>query len=1465
MKDYTLGIDIGSVSIAIALIDESDRVFSSQYAFHKGKIIEKLECLLNKLPIEHIKAIGYTSSTPSIINQGKRVDSRIAYITTAKHFHPEVRSLLILGAEKFGLASFDENGEYRNYKSNTSCAAGTGNFLDQQAERLNLKDIHEFCEKAYNNTGSFPRIASRCAVFAKTDLIHAQQEGYTLSEICDGLSFGLAKNIVNTVFYNISSTGVVAAGGVALNKAVIGHMEKLAKVNIEVDDYAHLYGAIGAAMMSRTDNDRLAIEGDPIKNIISYDRKDKTYYYPPLQLNMSDYPDFDQHETYEFHSSRFPEMKIVEVDAYLAMKDLDVGQVFLGVDIGSTSTKAILLNIRKEIIAGFYTRTSGQPVKAVQVIFEAIHNFAKTRNIRFAVSNAGTTGSGRKFVGKIIGADTILDEITSHARAAYELDPETDTIIEIGGQDSKFTIMRNGMVTFSVMNTICAAGTGSFIEEQAKKLGCPLQAYSGRVEKVKAPLASDRCTVFMERDLNHYLMAGYSTDEILAAVLHSTRENYLSKVAIRGYIGNKIFFQGATAKNKALVAAFEQKLQKPLMVSKYCHLTGALGVALELYDQRIVGTKFRGLDLYKKLIPVKSEVCDLCTNHCKLKIAEIDQQIEAYGFLCGRDYQVNKYIEAGSNQFQMIRKRKELFRFKPITIQPVITIGIPAGLHLFEEILFWRKFFDFLSIRTITSEKYSTPVKDGKNLCGAEFCAPVAAMHGHIDYLRNKVDYIFLPTYLKDPQDSRMNKQYCYYTQFVSSVISAHSKFISARKLLTPMLKYSNGELAIKLELYRMFKSIGMNNIGFINVTMAYEKARKYMQSVREEWKSSYQRETEKSNDIHIMLLGRPYTVLSQSMNHNIPAIIEKLGINVFYMDMLPDRQPEISMTDDLIKTIKWKFASRILHAAEIVAKKDNCYPVLVTSFKCTPDSFVIEYFKEILEASRKPYLVLQLDDHDSTVGYETRIEAAIRAFRNHLLRKRVAAEKKSIGEEEKPSLVHIKEKIPANKAWNDHLKSLVTDASQILKSHAIDFKLFSNRIQLFEGHEDPYSHTVLSGAKNLKNKTLLLPLWDQHVGPLLEAVLRNSGIDARVVDNNDESIQRSLSFNTGQCIPLNIIVQNAIDHIEMNQLDPALTALWIMKSNLSCNLGMFPYFMKKLLENYGNGMEQVSVYQGDVVFYDFSLATAINAYLAYMFGGFIRMIGCKIRPYEQIKGTTDKVIEEALGTLYVAFRYGEPKEEVLDRIMVEFASIKTNQSDRPKVAIFGDLYVRDNDLVNQDLIKTIEDNGGEVITTPFSEYMKIVVDPHTVRSLREHQYGDYVKIKFLKSLIPLVEEKYRKYFEGFMGEDISISPREIDEWLNRFGLSILHRGESLENILKIQKLILLHPDLDLFVQTNPSYCCPSLVTEAMKNRIEEMTGVPVVTIEYDGTAGFKNESIIPYLKYRRRKLSASLAQSLPL
>ena len=424
MKTDIIGIDIGSVSISIVLLDGQKQVVYKYYSFHKGQIVEELSKALQAIDSANVKAVGFTSSTPNILKQGTSTDARVCFITAAKHFHPNLDALLIVGAEKFGLASFDEYGNYHKYHSNTSCAAGTGNFLDQQVERLNLKSIAEFSEMAYSNKGELPLIASRCAVFAKTDLIHVQQEGYSLPEICDGLSYGLAKNIVDTVELNIIGSKVVAAGGVALNKAVMEHISRLSGNIIIVDEYAQCYGAIGAALNCTDDENALSEEISDMKDIVLKEKKEKKYFYPPLKLELSEYPSFDSLSSYEFKSRLHPELKAVEVDIYIIPEKTKHTDVYLGIDVGSTSTKAVLLDKSKNVIAGLYTRTSGQPILQCKVIFEAVRDIETNYGIHFKIEGAGTTGSGRKFTGKIIGADIVTDEISAHARAALSWIPK---------------------------------------------------------------------------------------------------------------------------------------------------------------------------------------------------------------------------------------------------------------------------------------------------------------------------------------------------------------------------------------------------------------------------------------------------------------------------------------------------------------------------------------------------------------------------------------------------------------------------------------------------------------------------------------------------------------------------------------------------------------------------------------------------------------------------------------------------------------------------------------------------------------------------------------------------------------------------------------------------------------------------------------------------------------------------------
>ena len=368
-------------------------------------------------------------------------------------------------------------------------------------------------------------------------------------------------------------------------------------------------------------------------------------------------------------------------------------------------------------------------------------------------------------------------------------------------------------------------------------------------------------------------------------------------------------------------------------------------------------------------------------------------------------------------------------------------------------------------------------------------------------------------------------------------------------------------------------------------------------------------------------------------------------------------------------------------------------------------------------------------------------------------------------------------------------------------------------------------------------------------VAPLLVANLRKAGLDARLLEPDESVIRQSMAHNTGQCLPLNIITQEFTEYIRKKNLDPGDTMLWMVETSLTCNIRLYPYYIKNLLDAGDNGMEKALVYSGDITHLDISLATCLNAYLAYMIGGLIRRLGCRIRPYEVNKGETDETIKKSIEMLEKAFLGNASIEKALMNALSLFDQLRYNQEKRPKVAIFGDLYVRDNDVLNQNLIHVIEEAGGEAITTPYHEYVKITAENSIRRLATRGENLEALGYKAMLAAIQLLDNKYYKHFKRFFGKQAPIHPLKLEKKLEFFNIKNLHSGESYDNILKIFYILENQPDVSLFVQTNPAFCCPSLVTEAMKNEIRRITGIPIVTITYDGTSEFKNDVIVPYMK----------------
>jgi predicted nucleotide-binding protein (sugar kinase/HSP70/actin superfamily) len=370
--------------------------------------------------------------------------------------------------------------------------------------------------------------------------------------------------------------------------------------------------------------------------------------------------------------------------------------------------------------------------------------------------------------------------------------------------------------------------------------------------------------------------------------------------------------------------------------------------------------------------------------------------------------------------------------------------------------------------------------------------------------------------------------------------------------------------------------------------------------------------------------------------------------------------------------------------------------------------------------------------------------------------------------------------------------------------------------------------------------------------GRLLEAVLRGAGRRAVLMEETETTIAKSLGDNTGQCIPINAVVEGFAECLERHHLAPEDTVLWMSEACMACNIALYPHHMKSLLNARGGGLEKAGVYVGDLFFMDISPHASFNAVFAYMFGGLLRRVACRLRPYECHPGDVDRVMALSLEILYESFLGRIRKQDALAAVLERFSRIPVRKEKRPKVAVFGDLYSRDNRVMNQDLIRFIERHGGEVVTTPYTEYARMIANPYFRKWFFERKYLALISSRALMAAISRLERTYYRMFEPLLGEPMATFDDSPEAILSQYGVRIEHTGESLDNLLKVHYIKKHHPDVTLFVQASPAFCCPSLVTEAMARRIEAVTGVPVVPITYDGTGGSKNDAIIPYLTYPR-------------
>jgi predicted CoA-substrate-specific enzyme activase len=1383
METY-LGVDVGSLYFHMVLLDGEGEIVESAYVPHMGDILSVCKESLGRANLMETVTSAVTGAGGDKIGGfGIEVDTTVSLVEGTKFLYPQVRNIIYIGAGSFSLIRLNEKGEYIRHTANSACASGTGAFLDQQAFRLHFTP--EELSLAASRAGRCPGVATRCAVFAKTDMIHLQQEGYTPDEIACGLCRSMGMATIEMMLKGRNLKGqTVMIGGVARNDKVREALEEKLGIPVEVPRNPELVCALGAALLARQDTNRLPLVFDRIKKL-KEDGSDKNLR-PPLALTLSKYPDFSYETSYIDDDEN-------EVSVPEKLEKGRTYDVVMGIDIGSTSTKATLMDRDRRTVAIVYRYTSGDPIRATQLVFKAFLDLEEKEGVTFNVLYAGTTGSGRKMIRAVIGAEIEKDEITAHAKAATFIDPEVDTIIEIGGQDSKFTQLRDGVVFNSVMNYVCAAGTGSFIAEQAKALDISIWDYADFVMGVQAPQTSDRCTVFMARDIKELLSDGFRRPEVAAAVLHSVRANYLNKVVNGLQIGSKVYFQGATARNKALVAAFEQELGQEILVSPYCHVTGAIGICLLLLDQEPAERSFRGLAFAREKVETSSEICELCNNRCNLTIIHTPSGTTAWGLKCGRDYEETRRKKKDSYNWELFERRQKLLmgRGKVEVAEPAFRVGLPMALTTYGYLPLWRRFFGELGGELVLSgASDGETFQRGKAQMAAEFCAPVVLGAGHIlPLLQKNVDFLFLPHMIREERKGNFEDcHFCCYVQGFPSVVKSLEVAQKAPPFVSPPVQLGYQSRHVARTLHRHLSAV--TDLPLRRVRKAFIAALTEQRRFEEDCRrlgAERLAELAEKGEMGIVILGRPYNLNDKVLTLELPRKIAEKGITVIPLDCLPMKVEDL---EPRWGTMYWNYGQKILRGAQFVRDNPLLFGVFFTNFACGPDSYIVTYFKEIMNEARKPYLVLQFDGHGADAGYLTRVEAAIESFR----------------------------------AWKP--------SPGLVRMPTISKEMSKDRI-------------------------VLVPPMDPISVRVFTAAFERFGYRTAILEESDETLALGYKYTLGgECVPCPSTLGSTLAYMDRHDLSPGDVALFMPGASGPCRFGQYSFldailFAKKGWEDFVIlSPTAENAYQG--------LPQKLRKLLwkAIVTGDILQKIVFRLRPYEVNEGEVDRLAEKWLVALMEAFASPNgDTEKVFGQMLAEFRTVAVAGESRPKVAVVGEIYVRNNLFLTQDVFRLIERNGAEVLKTSVGEWIEYTA--YMARNLDRggahgiwQKFDAFINNVFLhsvsKKLYGMAGDLVRDRLEPEMADVIRLGQEYVPVEFE--GESILTIGRALHYIQ--------YEGVDAIINASPTFCMPGTITTAIFARIEEETGLPCICLFYDGS-GDPNREVLPHLHFlsaRRKK-----------
>ena len=1250
-----LGIDIGSTTVKVSIIEDGGTLLFADYKRHFANIQETLADLLR----EGEEKLGALTVEPVITGSGGLTLSKhlgipfvqevVAVATSLKDYAPQTDVAIELGGEDAKIIYFTGGIDQR---MNGICAGGTGSFIDQMASLLQT-DASGLNEYAKNYKAIYP-IAARCGVFAKTDIQPLINEGATKED----LSASIFQAVVNQTISGLAC-GKPIRGNVAFLGGPLHFLSELRAafirtLNLGADqiiapDHSHLFAAIGAAMNS--DPKTTASLHDLIERLSHGIKMDfEVKRMEPLFTDEADYEKFRTR-----HASH--DVKKGDLATY-------EGNCYLGIDAGSTTTKVALVGEDGSLLYRFYSNNNGSPLATAIRAMQEIHDqLPEKAQIAYSCS----TGYGEALLKSALMLDEGEVETISHYYAAAAFEPDVDCILDIGGQDMKCIKIKDGTVDSVQLNEACSSGCGSFIETFAKSLNYSVQDFAKEALFAKNPTdLGTRCTVFMNSNVKQAQKEGASVADISAGLAYSVIKNALFKVikiTNASDLGKHVVVQGGTFYNDAVLRSFEKISGCEAVRPDIAGIMGAYGAALiarERYDASKTTTMLPIDKILSLTYKTTMARCQGCTNHCVLTINRFDGGRQfVTGNRCERGLGGNKQKKDIPNLFDY--KYHRMFDYEPLTadLAPRGTVGIPRVLNMYENYPFWAVFFRELGYRTVLSPKSTRQIYELgiESIPSESECYPAKLAHGHIEWLiRQGLTYIFYPCvpYERNETPEAGNHYNCPMVTSYAENIKNNVESLTDHKVhfRNPFMAFTNEEILTKrlVEEFTRDQSIPEKEI-----RAAAHKAWQELIASRQDMEKKGEEVIAwlKETGHHgIVLAGRPYHV-DPEINHGIPELITSYGFAV----LTEDSVSHLGRVDrPLIVTDQWMYHSRLYEAASYVKTQPNLDLIQLNSFGCGLDAVTTDQVNDILTRSGKIYTLLKIDEVNNLGAARIRVRSLIAAIRVREMR--------------------------------HYHKPIVSSA---------------------------YSRVYFTKEMK-KNYTILCPQMSPIHFDLIEPAVRSCGYNLEVLQNSDRTaVDTGLKYvNNDACYPSLIVVGQIMDALLSGKYDLDHTAIFMSQTGGGCRASNYIGFIRRALERAGmpqipvislnaNGMETNPGFK-------ITLPLLTKAMQAVVYGDLFMRVLYATRPYEAKAGSANALHEKWKAICIKSLQKRSLSMAEFNRnirgIVHDFDELPRRNVQKPRVGIVGEILVKFSPLANNHVVELLEAEGAEAVMPDLLDFL---------------------------------------------------------------------------------------------------------------------------------------------------------------